>query len=259
MPGRPDTEPSDMINNKTVMIVMPAYRAGKTLRATWQAIPHDVVDHVILVDDASDDETVAIARELGIRVELHPRNIGYGGNQKTCYRDALAVNADIIVMLHPDYQYEPRLVTAMAAMIASGVYDLVIGSRILGGGALKGGMPAWKYLANRLLTAFQNAMLGAKLSEYHTGYRAYSREVLTTLPWQDNSDDFQFDNEFLAQAILAGQRLGEISVPTKYFSEASSINFPRSVRYGIAVIGVSLLGMLCRFGIYRHRLFRHVG
>ncbi len=246
-----------MINNKTVMIVMPAYRAGKTLEATWQAIPHDVVDHVLLVDDASDDETVSIARKLGIRVALHPQNIGYGGNQKTCYTDALALNADIVVMLHPDYQYEPRLATAMAAMISSGVYDMVIGSRILGGGALKGGMPWWKYLANRILTAFQNLMLGAKLSEYHTGYRAYSRELLARIPWRDNSDDFQFDNEFLAQVILTGYKLGEISVPTKYFPEASSINFSRSVRYGLAVVWVSMLGLLCRLGLYRHRLFQH--
>jgi glycosyltransferase involved in cell wall biosynthesis len=247
-----------MINNKTVMIVMPAYRAGKTLRSTWEAIPHDVVDEVLLVDDASDDETVAIARELGLRVKCHSRNIGYGGNQKTCYADALEQGADIIVMLHPDYQYEPRLVTAMAAMVSSGVYDVVIGSRILGGGALKGGMPWWKYAANRLLTAFQNFMLGAKLSEYHTGYRAFSRDVLKSLPWQSNSNDFQFDNELLAQVILSGLTLGEISVPTKYFAEASSINFSRSVRYGLGVLWISILGFLFRASIYRHRLFANV-
>lgn len=244
-----------MINDKTVMIVMPAYRAGKTLRATWDAIPHDIVDEVLLVDDASDDETVSTAHSLGIRVHLHPRNIGYGGNQKTCYQDALEKGADIVVMLHPDYQYEPKLVTAMAAMISSGVYDMVIGSRILGGGARKGGMPWWKYLANRLLTAFQNLMIGAKLSEYHTGYRAYSRDLLLAIPWQSNSDDFQFDNEFLVQAILSGHSVGEISVPTKYFEEASSINFPRSVRYGVAVLWISFLGLFKRLGIYRHRLF----
>lgn len=248
-----------MINDKTVMVVMPAYRAGKTLEATWRAIPHDVVDQVLLVDDASDDDTVSRARELGIRVKLHPRNIGYGGNQKTCYRDALEQGADIIVMLHPDYQYEPRLVSAMAGMISSGVYDMVIGSRILGGGALKGGMPWWKYIANRVLTAFENLMLGAKLSEYHTGYRAYSRELLAAIDWERDSDDFQFDNELLAQVILAGYRLGEISVPTKYFEEASSINFSRSVRYGLAVVGVSILGFLHRTGLYRHRLFRNAG
>jgi glycosyltransferase involved in cell wall biosynthesis len=246
-----------MINNKTVMIVMPAYRAGKTLAATWDAIPHDIVDHVLLVDDASDDDTIAIARRLGIPVELHDQNKGYGGNQKTCYTKALERGADIVVMLHPDYQYEPRLVTAMAAMIASDVYDMVIGSRILGGGALKGGMPLWKYLANRALTAFENVMLGAKLSEYHTGYRAYSRRTLASIDWQHNSDDFQFDNEFLAQAILLGYRLGEISVPTKYFPEASSINFFRSVRYGLAVIVISCLGMLQRTGVYRHPMFKN--
>lgn len=246
-----------MINNKTVMVVMPAYQAGKTLYATWQAIPHDIVDHVLLVDDASDDGTVSIARELGIRVKLHPHNIGYGGNQKTCYEDALEQGADIVVMLHPDYQYDPRLVTAMAAMISSGVYDMVIGSRILGGRAVKNGMPLWKYISNRALTAVENIMLGAKLSEYHTGFRAYSKELLTSIRWQQNSNDFQFDNEFLAQVIVADMRLGEISVPTKYFPEASSINFIRSVKYGLAVLWVSVLGLLARSGIYRHRLFKH--
>lgn len=244
-----------MINNKTVMVVMPAYRAAKTLEVTWQAIPHDVVDHVVLVDDASDDDTVARARELGIPVFLHEANQGYGGNQKTCYRLALERNADIVVMLHPDYQYEPRLVTAMAGMIASGVYDMVIGSRILGRGALIGGMPWWKYVANRVLTAAENLLLGAKLSEYHTGFRAYSKELLAAIPWQRNSDDFVFDNQFLAQVILAKYRLGEISVPTRYFAEASSINFPRSVRYGLGVLGVSMLGLLARIGWYRHPLF----
>lgn len=245
-----------MLNNKSIMVVMPAYRAAKTLAATWQAIPHDIVDQVLLVDDASDDETVATARGLGIPVVLHESNRGYGSNQKTCYTMALEQDADIVVMLHPDYQYEPRLVSAMAGMIASGVYDVVIGSRILGGGALRGGMPLWKYVANRALTAMENLMLGAKLSEYHTGYRAYSKEVLRSIPWQNNSDDFIFDNEFLAQVILGKFRLGEISVPTKYFPEASSINFPRSLRYGFGVIRVSLLGLLARTGVYRHRLFR---
>lgn len=245
-----------MLNNKSIMIVMPAYRAAKTLAATWEAIPHDIVDRVLLVDDASDDETVATARGLGIPVVLHESNRGYGSNQKTCYTMALEQGADIVVMLHPDYQYEPRLVSAMAGMIASGVYDVVIGSRILGGGALRGGMPLWKYVANRVLTAMENLMLGAKLSEYHTGYRAYSREVLRSIPWQENSDDFIFDNEFLAQVITYKLRLGEISVPTKYFPEASSINFPRSLRYGFGVIRVSLLGLLARTGVYRHRLFR---
>ena len=246
-----------MINNKSILVVMPAYRAAKTLAATWDSIPHDVVDEVLLVDDASDDETVATAISLGIPVVLHDSNRGYGGNQKTCYSLALERNADIVVMLHPDYQYEPRLVTAMAGMIASGVYDIVIGSRIVGGGALRGGMPVWKYLANRLLTAMQNLLLGAKLSEYHTGFRAYSRGMLMSISWQNNSDDFIFDNQLLAQAILGNCRLGEISVPTKYFPEASSINFQRSMRYGFGVIGVSLLGLLARTGLYRHAMFRH--
>lgn len=245
-----------MLNNKKILVVMPAFRAAKTLEQTWQAIPHDVVDGLLLVDDASDDETVEVARRLGIPVVLHPVNRGYGANQKTCYATALEQGADIVVMLHPDYQYEPRLVTAMAGMIASGVYDIVIGSRILGGGALRGGMPLWKYVANRLLTAFENLLLGAKLSEYHTGFRAYSREMLAAIPWQSNSDDFIFDNELLAQAILGRFRLGEISVPTKYFPEASSINFVRSVRYGLGVLGVTLIGFLARAGLYRHRLFR---
>lgn len=245
-----------MLNNQSITVVMPAYRAAQTLESTWLATPHDVVDEVLLVDDASDDETVAIAERLGIKVKRHPFNLGYGANQKTCYADALEQGADIIIMLHPDYQYEPRLATAMAAMISSGVYDMVVGSRILGGGALKGGMPLWKYVANRVLTAFENLMLGAKLSEYHTGYRAYSRQLLLSIPWQGNSDDFIFDNEFLAQAIIGGHRIGEISVPTKYFPEASSINFSRSVRYGLGVLWISVLGFLRRLGVFHHRLFR---
>jgi glycosyltransferase involved in cell wall biosynthesis len=246
-----------MLNNRYVVVVMPAYRASKTLEHTWNAIPHEIVDEVLLVDDASDDETVAIARKLGINLRIHPINLGYGANQKTCYAGALELGADIVIMLHPDYQYEPRLVTAMAAMISSGVYDMVVGSRILGGGALRGGMPLWKYLANRVLTAFENLLLGAKLSEYHSGYRAYSRQLLQAIPWQRNSNDFIFDNEFLVQAILAGYRLGEISVPTKYFPEASSIGFARSVRYGLGVVGLSVLGALARIGLYRHYLFRN--
>jgi glycosyltransferase involved in cell wall biosynthesis len=244
-----------MLNNQSITVVMPAYRAAKTLESTWLAIPHEVVDEVLLVDDASDDETVAIAERLGIKVRRHPFNLGYGANQKTCYSDALEQGADIVIMLHPDYQYEPRLATAMAAMISSGVYDMVIGSRILGGGALKGGMPLWKYVANRVLTAFENLMLGAKLSEYHTGYRAYSRQLLLSIPWQGNSDDFIFDNEFLAQAIIGGHRIGEISVPTKYFPEASSINFSRSVRYGLGVLWISILGFVTRMGIHHDPRF----
>jgi glycosyltransferase involved in cell wall biosynthesis len=244
-----------MLNDKRIVVVMPAYHAGRTLEATWRELPHDIVDEVIVVDDASDDDTVAVARSLGLDVILHPRNMGYGANQKSCYTEALARGADIVVMVHPDYQYDPRLVTAMAAMIASGVYDTVIGSRILGGGALRGGMPVWKYVANRLLTLFENMLLGAKLSEYHSGYRAFSRALLDALPWQRNSDDFVFDNEILAQAIVGGFRIGEISVPARYFAEASSIGFPGSVRYGIGVVGTTLLAFLARSGLYRHRLF----
>lgn len=234
---------------------MPAYHAGRTLEATWRELPHEIVDEVIVVDDASDDDTVAVARALGLEVILHPRNMGYGANQKTCYAEALARRADIVVMVHPDYQYDPRLVTAMAAMIGSDVYDMVIGSRILGGGALRGGMPIWKYVANRILTLVENLLLGAKLSEYHSGYRAYARALLDAMPWQRNSDDFVFDNEILAQAIVAGFRIGEISVPTRYFAEASSIDFPRSVRYGFGVVRTSVLACLARLGLYRHRLF----
>lgn len=243
-----------MINGQRIVVVMPAYRAARTLEATYLALPLDVVDHVLLVDDASHDDTVAVARRLGIEVHVHAHNRGYGGNQKTCYMQALAAGADIIVMVHPDYQYEPRLVTAMAGMIASGVYDAVLGSRILGGGALAGGMPWWKYVANRLLTAAQNLMLGAKMSEYHSGYRAYSSALLKQVRWRDNSDDFVFDNQILAQCILGGFRIGEISVPTKYFEEASSINFRRSVRYGLGVLHTSVRGLLWRSRLWRDPL-----
>ena len=244
-----------MLNGKRVIVVMPAFHAGRTLEATWRDLPREVVDHVIVVDDASDDDTVAVARDLGLEVILHPRNLGYGANQKTCYGEALKRDADIVVMVHPDYQYDPRLVTAMAGMIASDVYDMVIGSRILGGGALRGGMPRWKYVANRVLTLFENMLLGAKLSEYHTGFRAYRRALLEALPWQHNSDDFVFDNQLLAQAIVGRFRIGEISVPTRYFAEASSIDFPRSVRYGLGVVGTTILAFLARTGLYRHSLF----
>jgi len=244
-----------MLLGKRIVVVMPAYHAGRTLEATWRDLPHDIVDQVVVVDDASDDDTVAVARALGLDVILHPHNMGYGANQKTCYREAIARGADIVVMVHPDYQYDPRLVTAMAGMVASGIYDMVLGSRILGSGALRGGMPLWKYLANRLLTLFENVMLGAHLSEYHTGYRAYSRSLLDALPWQRNSDDFVFDNQILAQAIVGRYGIGEVSVPTRYFAEASSIGFRRSVRYGFGVVGTTLLAFLARTGIYRHRLF----
>ena len=219
---------------------MPAYRAEKTLEECYRAIPHDIVEIVLLVDDASDDATMAVAERLGIRCLRHPRNRGYGGNQKTCYTLALQTDAEIIVMLHPDYQYEPRLITAMAAMIASGVYDLVLGSRILGNTALSGGMPLYKYIFNRVLTFVQNILLGTKQSEFHTGYRAFSRRVLETLPLLANSDDFVFDNQMLVQALAAGMRLGEISCPTKYFPEASQISFRRSVRYGLGVLRTSI-------------------
>ena len=244
-----------MLQGKRLMVVMPAYRAASTIEDTWRGLPHDIVDKVLLVDDASQDETSEIARGLGIDVLVHQTNQGYGANQKTCYEAALKDGADIIVMVHPDYQYEPRLVTAMAAMIESEVYDIVLGSRITGGGALSGGMPLWKYIANRLLTAFENLLLGAKLSEYHSGYRAYSRQVLEQLNWRHNSDDFVFDNQFLVQGIIAKFRMGEISVPTKYFDDASSINFKRSVQYGLGVLTTTMIGFLKRLGLYQSTLF----
>jgi len=234
---------------------MPAYNAEKTLRQTWDELPHDLVDEVVLVDDSSSDSTVAIARELGIRAIVHPRNAGYGANQKTCYGEALKLGADVVVMIHPDYQYSPRLVTAMASMIVSGHYDVVLGSRILGGNAIKGGMPLYKYVANRILTFVENLALGVKLSEYHTGFRAYRREVLETLPLEKNSNDFVFDNEILAQAVHFGFRIGEISCPTRYFDDASSINFPRSVQYGIGVIATSAKFLLRKAGVARPALF----
>ncbi|MEN6558187.1 MAG: glycosyltransferase family 2 protein, partial [Thermoguttaceae bacterium] len=217
-----------MLNGKKITVVLPAYKAEKTLKQTYDSIPRDVVDHVILVDDASTDSTVALARQLGIQTFCHHKNLGYGANQKTCYREALALGSDIVVMLHPDYQYDPRLVTAMAAMVASDIYDAVLGSRILGRSALRGGMPVYKYISNRALTFFQNCLCGAKLSEYHTGYRAFSRRVLERLPLLANSDDFVFDNQMLAQLIAFGFQIGEISCPTKYMPEASSISFRRS-------------------------------
>ena len=216
-----------MLHEKKIAVVMPAYRAEKTLEECFLAIPHDIVDIVLLVDDASDDATLAVAARLGIRTHRHPHNRGYGGNQKTCYTLALEAGADIVVMLHPDYQYEPRLITAMAAMIASGVYDVVLGSRILGKTALAGGMPRYKYVANRLLTLVQNILVGAKLSEFHTGYRAFSRRTLETLPLAANSDDFVFDNQMLVQAIARAIPIGEISCPTRYRQDSSSISFAR--------------------------------
>jgi glycosyltransferase involved in cell wall biosynthesis len=214
---------------------MPAYNAEKTLEMTVRELT-DIVDIRILVDDSSKDQTAALSRQLGVQTFIHDNNYGYGRNQQTCYREALAAGADIVVMVHPDYQYTPSLVPAMAGMIASGVYDMVLGSRILGSGALKGGMPLYKYISNRFLTAFQNLFLGVKLSEYHTGFRAFSKDLLETLPLLENSDDFVFDNQMIAQAVMFGFRIGEISCPTKYFEEASSINFKRSVEYGIGVL-----------------------
>ena len=229
-----------MIKGHKVIVVMPAYNASKTLEQTYREVPRDVVDAVLLVDDASRDNTDALARELGIdHVIVHERNRGYGGNQKTCYRAALELGADIVIMLHPDYQYTPKLITAMASIIAEGLYPVVLGSRILGGGALRGGMPLYKYVANRILTAFQNLCTGAKLSEYHTGYRAFSAQVLRELPLEDNSDDFVFDNQMLSQIILRGHSIGEVTCPTRYFPEASSIRLGPSIRYGLGVIRVS--------------------
>ena len=244
-----------MINGKRIVVVLPAYNAAKTLESTFREIP-DVVDECILVDDHSSDDTAEVARRLGIIVEVHPHNRGYGGNQKTCYAKALEHGADVVVMLHPDYQYTPLLVTPLATMIAYGVYDCALGSRILGGGALRGGMPLYKYIANRFLTAFQNLMTGAKLSEYHTGFRAFSKELLAALPIEQNSDDFVFDNQFLAQAVLRGARMGEISCPTKYFAEASSINFRRSSIYGLGVLKTSVEFRLAKWGLFRPAYLR---
>ncbi len=225
-----------MISGKKVVVVLPAYQAAKTLERTVAEIPRDVVDDILLVDDASGDSTVEIARRLTLKTFVHERNLGYGGNQKTCYREALKLEADIVVMLHPDYQYSPKLVGVMAHMVASGLYDVVLGSRILAQNAMTGGMPLYKYAANRFLTLAQNLLMGQKLSEYHTGYRAFSRAVLEALPLEQNSDDFIFDNQMLCQAIHTGFRIGEISCPTRYFPEASSINLQRSVVYGLGVL-----------------------
>jgi glycosyltransferase involved in cell wall biosynthesis len=218
-----------MINGKRIAVVLPAYNAAQTLRQTWAEIPHDIVDRVILTDDGSRDETVQVSRSLGIHTLVHDRNMGYGANQKTCYRAALDEGADIVIMLHPDYQYTPKLVTALASMIAYGVYDAVLGSRILGNGALSGGMPAYKYVANRILTLVQNQMLGRKLSEYHTGYRAFSRQVLEKLPLEENSNDFAFDNQMITQMVFFGFAIGEVSCPNRYEAESSSIGVSRSV------------------------------
>jgi glycosyltransferase involved in cell wall biosynthesis len=244
-----------MLLNQKIVVVMPAYRAGKTLIKTFENLPHDLIDKVILVDDASDDNTVEISNKLGISTIVHQKNLGYGGNQKTCYKTALDCGADIVVMVHPDYQYEPRLVVSMAGMIASGVYDAVIGSRILGQHPISGGMPFYKYVANRLLTFFQNILLNAKLSEYHTGYRAFSKKLLNQIPIENNSNDFIFDNQMLAQVIALNYTIGEISCPTKYFPEASSINFIRSCIYGIGIVKTSFQFRLWKMGILRPKIF----
>jgi len=244
-----------MLHGKKIIVVMPAYNASKTLEMTYREIPLDVVDEVILVDDASRDDTAEKARELGIQTVIHPKNLGYGGNQKTCYREALSRGADVVIMVHPDYQYSPRLITAMASMILSDHYDVVLASRILGGTALAGGMPLYKYIANRFLTLAENLALGIKLSEYHTGYRGFHRKVLETLPLEENSDDFVFDNEMLAQAVRFGFRIGEISCPTKYFEDASSINLRRSMKYGIGVLLTSARYVLQKWGLRTFRIF----
>src|SRR5204863_4561623 len=247
-----------MLNGKRIAVVMPAYNAEKTLRVTVDELPQ-IVDVRILVDDFSADRTVEVARELGLVHFVHDRNYGYGRNQQTCYTEALAEGADVVIMLHPDYQYTPLLVTAMASMVAYGVYDVVLGSRIIGGQALRGGMPLYKYVFNRLLTGFENLFLRIKVSEYHTGYRAFSREVLTKLPLLENSDDFVFDNQMLAQCAYFGFRIGEVSCPTKYFPEASSINFRRSVKYGFGVLGTTIMLAMQRAGMARFRLFSTMG
>ncbi len=244
-----------MIKGKKVVVVMPAYNAVQTLEKTYNEIPFDIVDQVILVDDFGTDKTTDLAKSLGINhVIRHQKNMGYGGNQKTCYNKALEIGADIIVMLHPDYQYTPKLIESMAYLIANDVYPVVLGSRILGKGALKGGMPIYKYVANRALTFFQNVMVGQKLSEYHTGFRAFSKEVLNAIPFNENCDDFVFDNQMLSQIIYNNFEIAEITCPTKYFEEASSINLSRSITYGFGVLSTSLKHFLTRIGVYNWKL-----
>jgi glycosyltransferase involved in cell wall biosynthesis len=237
-----------MLHGQKIIVVMPAYNAARTLRQTYdEVMAHGIVDCVILVDDASKDETVAMAQTLpNVQVEVHAKNRGYGANQKTCYRLALAAEADVVIMIHPDYQYTPALIPAMASLVTSGLYPCVLGSRILGGGALRGGMPWWKYVSNRALTFIENLLLGAKLSEYHTGYRAFSRALLERLPFEQNSDDFIFDNQILVQVIRLGYPIGEISCPTKYFPEASSIGFYPSLRYGLGCLRTALRSRTAR-------------
>lgn len=248
-----------MLNGQKIIVVMPAYNAAKTLEQTHGELPFEFVDEVILVDDASEDRTAELSVKLGLVTFVHRKNLGYGRNQKTCYREALSRGADIVVMVHPDYQYSPRLIVSLAGMIAYSEYDAALGSRILGVSALKGGMPRYKYIANRFLTLVQNLFLGYKLSEYHTGYRAFSRKLLESLPLEENSDDFVFDNQMLAQIIYFGLRIGEISCPTRYFAEASSINFRRSVKYGFGVLATSLMFRLQKLHLGSFRIFREEG
>ncbi len=248
-----------MLNGKKIVVVMPAYNAEKTLKRTYDEIPKDIVDDVILIDDKSRDNTASLARSLGIKVHVHDQNLGYGGNQKTCYNEALKAGADVVVMLHPDYQYPPKLITPMAALITSGSFDVVLGSRILGNKAIKGGMPVYKYIANRILTLAENCIIREKLSEYHTGYRAYSRAVLLSLPLLENSDDFIFDNQILTQAIRFGFNIGEITAPARYTSDSSSISLMKSITYGFGVLGTALALLLDRLNLVKFRIFNPDG
>jgi len=243
------------MQNKKVAVVMPAYNAAKTLLKTYNKIPHNIVDDIILVDDKSSDDTIAEAKKLNLKLYVHNKNKGYGGNQKTCYRQALNAGADIVVMLHPDYQYNPALITAMSSLIAEGIYDVVLGSRILGGKSIRNGMPFYKYIANRFLTFIENLMVGEKLSEYHTGYRVFSREVLENLPLLENSDDFLFDNQMLLQAIYFGFKVGEISCPTRYEADSSSINLVRSIKYGLGVLWTALQFIIAKSGLIKISIF----
>lgn len=246
-----------MLNGKKIVVVLPAYNAALTLEQTYKEIPFDIVDDVVLVDDASRDNTSEVGSKLGIKhIIRHEKNKGYGGNQKTCYKKALDLGADIIIMLHPDYQYTPKLIHSMAGVIAYNVYPVVLGSRILGKGALKGGMPMYKYISNRFLTLTQNILMNQKLSEYHTGYRAFSKEIFKKINIDANSDDFVFDNQMLAQIFYAGYEIGEITCPTKYFDEASSINFSRSVKYGLGVLSVSSAYFFSKIGFYKANIFK---
>ncbi|MEI7594221.1 MAG: glycosyltransferase family 2 protein [Bacteroidota bacterium] len=245
-----------MLNGKKIVVVMPAYNAAKTLKCTYDEIPFDIVDEVILVDDCSKDNTFELAKSIGIHVVRHDQNKGYGGNQKTCYNEALKLGADIVIMVHPDYQYTPKLIPSMVHSIANDLYHVVLGSRILGMGALKGGMPMYKYIANRFLTLTQNVLIGQKLSEYHTGYRAFSRDVLEKIDYEANSDDFVFDNQMLSQIFMAGFEIAEVTCPTKYFEDGSSINFKRSVTYGLGVLRTSLTHRFFMMGLNKSKLYK---